>query len=113
MTNEEQAFTVKEIVLEIRKDVKDLASFVETQIADVNKNAAVATTKASVVESKIAALAQTVDRIDRGGSIGTKAEAQDHERRLRGLERFRYAFPSVALLSAAASAAAIALHFYH
>lgn len=61
-------FTVKEIVLEIRRDLK--------------------------------ALNDKVDQIDRKGSIGTREELSDHESRLRGLERFRYAVPSAAVIAA-------------
>lgn len=47
--------SMREVVMEIRSDVKDLA--------------------------------KKLERIDREGSIGTKQELDDHERRLRDLER--------------------------
>lgn len=75
-------FTNKEILIEIRDNVKELAA--------------------------------KIDRIDREGSIGTQSDLQDHENRLRLLERFRYAIPSVATLALFASIAATviaALHF--
>lgn len=59
--------TVKEMVAEIRADVK--------------------------------ALAGHIDRIDRTGSIGTREELTDHESRIRSMERFRFAFPPVAVLA--------------
>ncbi|HEY6022226.1 MAG TPA: hypothetical protein VIY48_20870 [Candidatus Paceibacterota bacterium] len=73
--------TIREVVLEIRSDVKDLSA--------------------------------KIDRIDREGSIGTKQELADHEVRLREQEKFRFAFPSVAVLSFLTSVAGIALVFIY
>jgi hypothetical protein len=74
-------FSLRDILTEIKEDVKDLKD--------------------------------TVDRIDRQGSIGTRAELQDHETRLRGLERFRYAVPSAAVLSMVASVVLAAVTIFH
>lgn len=73
----EDAFSLKEVILEIRRDVKDLS--------------------------------ETLDTIDREGSIGTKSQLGDHETRIRGLERWRWAFPSVTIIAVAIAAANVLL----
>ena len=67
--NDAPFMTVKEMVTEIRQDVKEL---------------------------KI-----QIDRIDRTGSIGTKAELEDHESRLRRIEQWMYGVPLAVVLGIA------------
>jgi hypothetical protein len=61
------------------------------------------------VEGKIDALALIVNQMAVAvGAIGVNVEdIHDHEIRIRGLERFRYAFPSVAVVAVALSALAL------
>ena len=42
------------------------------------------------MRSDLKEVKQKLDRIDRDGSIGTRAELLDHETRLRSLERWRW-----------------------
>src|SRR5262249_1743470 len=85
LMNDETFLTVREAVLEIRGDVKELGA--------------------------------KLDRIDRDGSIGTKAELEDHEHRLRLLESsgFRFAgaltFAAI-LLSFTVGVAGLVVHFF-
>lgn len=58
--------SVKELVLEVRNDVK--------------------------------ALSEKIDKIDRQGSIGTREELADHERRIRRVEAWKYALPPTLVL---------------
>lgn len=48
------------------------------------------------------------------GTVGTTVETlHDHETRLRALERFRYAWPSAAVIAAGAAVAAAVVSFFH
>ena len=75
------------------------------------------TTKDVVLE-----LSRKVDRLieDMGdvkviaGTVGQTVETlHDHELRIRGLERFRYALPSSALLAAVAAAGSLIYELFH
>lgn len=71
-------FTNKEILVNLTKTMEENFRVVHVDLRD---------------------LAAKLDKIDRHGSIGTKAELLDHESRIRGLERYRYAMPSVGLIA--------------
>lgn len=71
--------TLRQMVFEIRGDVKDLAL--------------------------------KLDRIDREGSIGTKAELNDHEQRIRKNETWRYAIPPTIIIALIGSFSPAILHF--
>lgn len=48
------------------------------------------------------------------GTVGTTVETlHDHETRIRSLERFRFAFPSIALIGAFAALALAIFNFTH
>lgn len=58
------------------------------------------------VDTLIIQMATVIANADTSGST-----LQDHETRIRSLERFRFAFPSVAVLGFVGSLAALAVHF--
>lgn len=65
------------------------------------------------LEGKIDALVTTVNAMAVAvGAIGVNVEdIHDHEIRIRGLERFRYAFPATATISAVLAVVAIVLTY--
>lgn len=97
--HDDEGLTIRDLLLEVRADVRSLKLEMESKADRV----------------RVHELANEIHRVTLERALDTRLmEAlPDHEIRLRGLERFRYAIPSVAVLGflvAAVTAATTLIH---